>query len=229
MFSNRIFQAALLISVIAHGVILLQNRDLNLFTQNKTEIPSQINYLIKTAPKIKPILQAKQTLSKKSPLAQPAPKINIEKLPPKFIDKEGFGKLLRPPQSGFEFTKPSFIKASAAESRKKISLPPLDIDKINNPSYLSYYQIVREKIKRAAYQNCTEAETGEVYLSFIISSDGNTGEIRILEDRSDASPYLKEAAFKSIKDATPFPPFPKELDYPQLSFNVAILISYETE
>ena len=88
-------------------------------------------------------------------------------------------------------------------------------------------QIVREKIRRSAYQNYTHNETGEVYISFIISNDGYVKDVHLIEARTSASDYLKGIASRSVRDASPFPNFPKELDYPQLSFN--IIISFEIE
>ena len=127
----------------------------------------------------------------------------------------------------YAFTKPAFVKPDIIAVKKKITLPPIDLDKINNPSYISYYQIVREKIRRAAYQNYTRAEVGEAYLSFLISSDGSLKAMHLIEEKSSPSVYLKEISLRSIKEASPFPNFPKELDYPQLSFNV--VISFEIE
>ena len=101
------------------------------------------------------------------------------------------------------------------------------MDKINSPSYVQYYQIVREKIRRSAYYNYSRTEIGEVYISFIISSDGVLKETRLVEEKSCSSQYLRDIALRSIKDASPFPNFPKELDYPNLSFNV--VISFEIE
>lgn len=154
-------------------------------------------------------------LSLKSPV-----KINAAKLaPPPFVEK--------PPLSKPAFIKPVSLKPDIIAVKKKITLPPIELDKINNPSYISYYQIIREKIKRTAYQNYTRAEVGEVYLSFIISKDGYLNEAQLIEEKSSPNSYLKEIASRSIKDASPFPAFPKELDYPQLSFNV--VISFEIE
>ncbi|MEI6831501.1 MAG: energy transducer TonB, partial [Candidatus Omnitrophota bacterium] len=111
--------------------------------------------------------------------------------------------------------------------KKKITLPAIEMAKINNPSYISYYQIVREKIRRSAYQNYTHSETGEVYISFIISNDGLIKGVRLVDERSSTNDYLRNIALRSVNDAAPFPNFPKELDYPQLSFN--IIISFEIE
>jgi outer membrane biosynthesis protein TonB len=48
-----------------------------------------------------------------------------------------------------------------------------------------------------------------------------------VEEKSSADVYLTEIALKSVNDASPFPKFPTELDYFQLSFNV--IISFEIE
>lgn len=226
MFSDRVFQITFLISLITHGVILFQNPNLNLFPQNKKEQKLELSY-VKNLPEPKDSLKPatfKKELSLKSPS-----KIKIAKIaPPPFIDKENiFKKNTAVKLSKPAFAKPTFVKPDIIAVKKKITLPPIELDKINNPSYISYYQIIREKIRRAAYQNYTRTEEGEVYLSFIISDDGYLKEVRLSQEKSSPSSYLKEIALRSIKDASPFPNFPKELDYSQLSFNV--VISFEIE
>ncbi len=228
MFSDRTFQIAFLLSLITHGIILFQNPNLNLniFSINKKEQNLEVRYLkspaeTKESPKIME--------PKKEPLLKLPSKITVAKTaPPPFIDKESiFKKSKEIISKEFAFTKPTFIKPDVIAIKKKITLPPIDLDKVNNPSYISYYQIVREKIRRAAYQNYTRVEVGEVYLSFVILSDGTLKEIRLVEEKSSSIPYLREIALRSIKEASPFPNFPKELDYPHLSFNV--VISFEVE
>jgi len=227
MFSeNRVFQIALLISLFIHGAILFQtpNFNLNIFPQNKQREEVKVSYI--KSP-VKPKQEQKPT--KSEPLLKLPPRITIDKrIPPPYVDKENIFKanqLSKPQERIFE--KPSFVKADILAIKKKITLPPIDMNKINNPSYLSYYQIVREKIKRAAYQNYTGEETGEVTISFIISSDGSLRDLRLIEEKSSPSSYLREIALKSVKDASAFPSFPKELDYPQLSFNLAITFEIE--
>jgi TonB family protein len=135
------------------------------------------------------------------------------------------GRRIPPPY--IQFAKPTFASPELTAIKKKITLPAIGMARINNPGYISYYQIVREKIRRSAYQNFTHNETGEVYISFIISNDGMINDVRLVEEKSTANDYLKDIALSSVKDASPFPNFPKELDYPQLSFN--IIISFEIE
>lgn len=227
MFSNRLFQISFLISVITHGAILCQNPNFNLFPLYKNKQKVKINY-VRIAPEKKTSLKI-QPLPRGELSAKLLPKISTDKKPPPpFIDKDYVfkaNKIISTQTTAF--VKPVVAKPDIISVKKKISLPPLDMDKINNASYISYYQIVREKIRRAAYQNYTRTETGEVYLSFIISTEGYLREVRMVEEKSSFSPYLREIALRSIKEASPFPDFPKELDYPQLTFNV--VISFEIE
>jgi len=226
MLSDKVFQIAIAISLVLHGAILLGNPDFNIFTSRQKEEVVEVSY-IKEAKK--PPEERKRSVSRMQPFLKLPPKITADKRnPPPFMEKQdtpgrsSAGNLPKP-----TFNKPEFAKPDIIAVKKKITLPTVGLDKINNPSYISYYQIVREKIRRAAYQNYTRTETGEVYISFIISNDGYLKETLISEERSSSSTYLREIALRSVKDASPFPRFPKELDYPQLSFN--IVISFEIE
>jgi len=227
MPSNRVFQVALLISLVAHGAILLQNPNLNLFPAAKNSKDMQLSYV--KMPEEQKIEPKKQGPARKEPFFKLNAKISLDKrVPPPFIDKENIFKTNKEIANRNQaFAKPVFIRPDIIAIKKKITLPPIDADKINDPSYISYYQIVREKIKRAAYQNYTHNETGEVYLTFVISSDGMLRQTRLVEEKSSPIQYLREIALKSVTDASPFPNFPAELNYPQLSFNV--IISFEIE
>ncbi|TRZ50356.1 energy transducer TonB [bacterium] len=226
MFSDKTFQVILLISVLAHGAILIQHSSFTTPSLNKPAQKVEIRYLEapwdnKVSPKTSPV--------RKEPLLRLSLPVGLNKnFPPPFLNKK---EILERNKGAMHrelaFVKPVFNKPDVIAIKKKISLPPVDLEKINNPSYISYYQLVREKIKRAAYQNYTSSEVGEVYLSFIVSDDGYLQEVRLAEEKSSSSSYLKEIALQSIKSASPFPNFPKELDYPQLSFNV--IISFEVE
>ena len=117
-----------------------------------------------------------------------------------------------------------FMKArSGAAVGKKITLSSPDANIAKNPAYIGYYQFGRERIKRAAYQqNYGGREEGEVTVSFVIASDGSLRQIRLVEEASCPSPYLREIAVSSVKEAAPFPKFPAELDYPQIPFTLTI-------
>jgi len=228
MFSDKAFTITFVLSAITHGIILFQNPNLNLniLPKDKKEPILEVSY-VKSPQETKEY--PKTTLLKKESFLKLSSKITATKLmPPPFIDRENiFKKSKESISQKYVFTKPAFAKPDIIAVKKKITLPPIDLDKIDNPSYISYYQIVREKIRRSAYQNYTRAEVGEAYLSFLISSDGSLKAVQLIEEKSSPSTYLKEISLRSIKEAAPFPNFPKELDYPHLSFNV--VISFEIE
>ena len=225
MFSNRVFITAILISAAVHGVILFQPSNLTLFSRDKQDKNVEISYL--KAP------QEKDTRSftvKNQPLPRASAKQkNKSSAPPPYVDKVAMFRQDRD-ASGLprpSFSKPALVSPDIIAVKKKIVIPPIDIKKINNPIYVSYYQTVREKIRHSAYNNFAQAEEGEVYLTFTVSSDGYIRDIRLVEEKSSPNPYLRKVGFASIKQSSPFPNFPKELDYPQLTFNV--IISFEIE
>ena len=249
MISDRLFRCTLIISLLVHGVIILPRANFNPFTPAPKAQEIAVCY-IKEKPQVKPLPKNLSELGRQKlmPVSEPFLKLDAKmvngtkRAPLPYIEPEnstGNPKVL---PNGQErrglvsasqnhkltgFSKPTFMSSQVLAIKKKISLPAIEMAKINNPSYISYYQIVREKIRRSAYQNYTHNETGEVYISFIITNDGYIKDVRLAEEKTTANDYLKNIALRSIRDASPFPNFPKELDYPQLSFN--IIISFEIE
>jgi TonB family protein len=224
MFPDRVFTIAFILSLATHSALLLERPNPALTFKRPQNI--EVRYLRN------PPAYTQEQLNKlisRQPFSKNEGKITADRrTPPPFVDKDKlFSRTRQIDSREGLFTKPLLVKSEIFEMKKKISLPAVDLNKINNSSYVSYYQIVREKIRRAAYDNYIRTETGEVYLSFIISSRGETSDVRLVEEKSSPSKYLREIASKSIADAAPFPPFPKELDYAQLSFNV--IISFEIE
>lgn len=130
-------------------------------------------------------------------------------------------------ESRFELPKKLPAEVVNLEVKRKVSVPPLKSEKINNPIYQDYYQIVRGRIKDRAYANYSKLDSGEVYLTFVIVADGTLKQMKIIDERTKANEYLKAISLKSIQESTPFPPFPPNLNYPELSFNV--VISFELE
>ena len=225
LFLKGPFPVTLLLSIGIHGVILSQSSGFELSSVNTRLKNLEIHYLKEKLPA--PVV-TKVPLPKREPFLNLPSRIAMRNTPPPFSGGDasaGGNKQVPNPKPSVK--KPALNRPDLASMRRKISLPPIDMERIKNPSYISYYQFVREKIKRAAYQNYTTYKTGEVYLSFILSSDGYLRQVRLIEEKSSPSEYLREIAMNSIRAASPFPGFPKELNYPQLSFNV--VISFELE
>jgi outer membrane biosynthesis protein TonB len=141
------------------------------------------------------------------------------------VDKDGL--FSQGSQQALRQIKPAFDQADIVAMKKRITMPAVDMNKFKGTSYITYYQLVREKIRRIAYQKYSGSEVGYTYMTFIVSNDGLLKEVRLVKERSSESVYLQQIALRSIKDASPFPSFPGSLDYPQLSFNV--IISFEVE
>ena len=110
------------------------------------------------------------------------------------------------------------------EGLKIVALSDFSIDEKlkNNPAYMDYYKLIREKIRKNAYYYYNTNSRGEVLVHFVIASNGLVDSLH-LKDASTLSRTLQNIAVKSVRDAAPFPPFPPELrDYSRLSFNISI-------
>jgi len=234
-YDYRLLRLTLVISLLVHSAILLRSPNMNPFSPAPKKQKIEVRYVKekpqpKTATVSSPKPGQQRILSKSDPLLKLDAKVVAGgRIPPPYIEREQIFKSKQdiPVNKSPEFSRPSLNASSPIAIKKKVSLPPMDMAKIKNPSYITYYQIVREKIRRSAYQNYTHNETGEVYVSFIISNDGLIRNARLVEEKTTANDYLKDIALKSVREASPFPNFPKELDYQQLSFN--IIISFQIE
>ncbi|MDD5045312.1 MAG: hypothetical protein PHU91_02810 [Candidatus Omnitrophica bacterium] len=214
MFLDNNFKIALLVSLGIHGIALgIFPIFRSPYLRKNFDKKIEVSYI-----KAKPGLTLKRSEGQKN-------NMNSLKLPPPtYTKREEIAK-----ENLLKVNKPE-VKISGQDSaliRTRISIPPVSSKEIRNPGYISYYQIIREKIKRAAYRMYSKKETGEIYLSFAVDSGGALEGVRLIEEKSAQNQYLREIALRSIQVASPFPRFPKELDYPQLSFN--IIISFEAE
>ncbi len=110
------------------------------------------------------------------------------------------------------------------DSERKMSVDLIRSEKITNPKYISYNQTLWQRIRSKAfsYFDLEDFEEGYIYLTFVVNSKGEIDAIKIIEEKTSANEYLRSIGLRSIKDSAPFPPFPKDLPYPQLTFNVVI-------
>jgi TonB family protein len=232
MITEKLFLNTLLISVLAHGIILVQTPNFTFSSKSNKVKSLEIKYVTEAKPN-RQLRQYNNIPKGKSELLLDLPEAitaktykSAARLPS--IDKPAlFSGSKERSSNDSLLSKPVLVKSEISVAKKNITFHQVAIEKSNNPGYISYYQVVREKIRRAAYQNYTRSENGEVYLAFVISNDGAINEIHVVDGKSMPGPYLKEIALRSVKDAAPFPPFPTELDYEKLSFNV--VVSFEVE
>jgi len=90
--------------------------------------------------------------------------------------------------------------------------------------YKSYYEAIRDKIRAplALKYKGYRAE-GEVYLEFILNADGSLGPHKADRILSVNDQKLIDIALASLKDAAPFPPFPKALSLQSMEFTVKVV------
>jgi len=214
MFLDKSLKIALLISTLFHVTVFLPLPYFKDSPHKETSPALKITYLMPEKASVKKVALAKKPTAKVEQPASPKTaswqrrETNIIKTQDKLVKK-----ILNAPKP--------------VKQDLKIEIPP-ELPKEKEALYLDYYQSIREKIRKFVLENYPSyIACGEVCLYFILSSDGQLKQIKILPERSSPNRALKEVANKSIHQAAPFLPFPKELNQPQLSFNV--IISFELE
>lgn len=229
MAPEKTLKYTFVVSMLAHGIIFFPGQRLNIPVLNRDTQKIEVRYIKNSAVSSIP---ARGLPAKREPLLKiPANITANNRTPPPFIQSQGSSEQVKNAalgrnriMAGADFVKPR----STAAIRNKIALSAADPAISNNPAYISYYQLGREKIKRAAFsQNYAGGEVGEVTISFTILNDGSLKEVWVVDEKSSPSPYLREIAISSIKEASPFPGFPAALDYPQLSFNLTMTFENE--
>lgn len=94
--------------------------------------------------------------------------------------------------------------------------------------YIDYYQLIREKIRaQLKRQYRAYVAQGEVNLIFVLSADGRLESVGVDSGSSAADRALHEIAMRSVREASPFPAFPKTVDLPRMSFTLQVSFQRE--
>ena len=104
-------------------------------------------------------------------------------------------------------------------TKESPELPKKEEDLSKDKYYISYYRLINELLRDSVIYPEDFSE-GEIGLTFVLNSDGSLVNVDILQDTSYNNNSLRETAKQIVKNAAPFPPFPKELCQSQLTFNV---------
>jgi len=222
---SRIFYYSLIFSLLIHITVISvfsTNRSIKIFEKQL----KQIEVIYKSLPQTKkvnstsdykPVNIQKQTKLKK------AIKLTNKKdgfIPYTRENIRDISRMIEP----FRSSKKIDSRLKISELNKKTYVSVHKPEKITNPKYLNYYDLIGKRIREKATFNLRNAdpEQGEVYVTFVLASNGRLEQIKIKEDKTFASTYLRQAAIKSVNDCNPFPPFPKGFDYPLFTFKVSI-------
>src|SRR3989338_1188239 len=98
----------------------------------------------------------------------------------------------------------------------------------STPDYINYYQLIRERVRHRLKRNYKARDkTGDVHLVFTLSADGSLAAIDIYRATSTDDGDLINVATSSMREAAPFPAFPKTLTVPKMSFT--LIVSFKRE
>lgn len=151
----------------------------------------------------------------KRPLAgssNPKPLPYIENIMNKLMQSDDFSPLQKP--QIFEKNIKEIVFKDIAEKADKALK--------KNPAYMSYYRLIRERIRTSAYLNYNIKKKGEVSLNFLVENDGSLKGVD-LAPQSVKSRDLRKIALKSVQESAPFPEFPEGLQqYSRLQFSISI-------
>jgi TonB family protein len=210
---DRILLKTLLFSFLGHILIFFPWSGLDIRSSRKDFKDIEINYFqIRETPQeeIKisnPIVAAK---SDKDEVGQS--KVTEKKEPPPAEKKE----------VSLE-TKKEEKKQAPALTREEQMVARDFASLSKEPVFLDYYRAIREKIKISAHRHKPAFfSPGEVYIFFILDNQGELRRLKVIDSKSDPSTVLREAAMRSVEDASPFPLFPQGLNREQISFNIII-------
>ena len=153
---------------------------------------------------------------KRVELNQPKPLPFVDRIIRKTVDT----------QQLLDLNKSNFLKKT--QKTTTISKSPTDPNLKENPAYMDYYRALREKIRANVFSNYDRKIDGKIALRFQISKEGKLKDITIGSD-SSSSLALRKIVLKSVRAASPFPVFPKELkDYTAIEFKIDISFSEGT-
>ncbi len=219
---DRIFKYALIISLVIHIGILARMSYSNIHFKVNPVKGIEVVYPNIAVQKLTGVDQAEKQSDMKITLREMTQQLTKED-----ANLSSFIKDISKMNDDFLHSEAKPKPKESTKVKRKVSVPEIETKKIKNPLYTKYYHDIRNRIRERAYQNYEKFDDGEVYVTFVIVQDGMLRDIKIIENRTNANQYLRRVSLKSVKQASPFPAFPEELKYPELSFNV--VISFEVE
>jgi TonB family protein len=116
------------------------------------------------------------------------------------------------------------LSRDTSTGKYQISIPVLETKSNIESKFTKYSLSIREKILQRAYAYKEDARLqGEVHLTFVVLANGALKDVRIEDQKSTRSYRLRQIGLRSVKEASPFPPFPKDMNYQEIPFSVIIV------
>lgn len=198
------FKGALALSILLHTLIMSPFYNLNTETRRiERKKPVVVDYVKMAKPeKIEGVKNQAAAEAAETPKIELKDKVEI--IPSANIGREALKKT--------EIDKDT--PADAAKKQAQIE---------STKDYVGYYNLIRERIRRRLKIHYRDwREEGVVGLRFSLSANGLLESFGIDETASAAGKTLRDMAILSIREASPFPPFPKGINLPRMSFDLTI-------
>lgn len=188
------FRAAIVISAIVHSAIFVPFHDAALNPEKLKDKPLIVDYVKVVEPEVKFNEAIRPDIELNKPIEMKAAV-----------------------KTGREDVKEAQVKDEARENAKRQARIRSSKD------YINYFQLLREKIRQKLRSNYMDYQNeGDISLAFVLNSNGSLSTVEVDSKSSSQDMTLKSIAVESVKEAAPFPSFPKALSYPRMSFNLDI-------
>jgi outer membrane biosynthesis protein TonB len=201
MFTNSIFRIAFTVSVVAHMALVAPHS----FSFFKKDIkPShemvELNYIIIKSPD----LATEEEVYIPEAMGGEEARVDSE-------------EVIQSETSALELYSPEVKEKTSSEEPNKYS------EKDKKQALLTYYNIIREKIRTQLHSHALGHGFSDITLLFVVSPDGK---IRTLDSQHSASdPQAKRTFLRRVRGAQPFPHFPAELGPDPIKFSLTVQFS----
>lgn len=203
------FKNAVILSVIIHAAVMLPFYSSPVLKDDRIKHDKMIvDYIHIVRPKKIEVTRQKSKAISAIAMSVDTPKINLA---PKIEMKPDVSA---PP------------KANAAQQKKISAELAVKQARIRSTKdYVNYYQLIREKVRQKLKDRYRSYYgEGDISLVFDLRADGLLISVSAAPD-AGAPPRdqaLLDIAIQSLKEASPFDPFPRALALPQMSFTLTI-------
>ena len=195
MLKNRVIGTTFIISLIGHG-LFLGMPTFNLNTP-KLERPKELTLQIE--------------------IEKPSRLPKVERMG----EEKKIKKVIEKPELGREVKEVALQEVNPQPGKKRVE--------VLNPAaeaMLRYQDMVKQRIEEVRrYPEWAKEQgiEGVAYLRFIVLANGNGREIKLIH--SSGSKILDEEAIATIKRASPFPSFPKEIASSSIQMEVSLVFT----
>lgn len=128
------------------------------------------------------------------------------------------------PQPKLQTSLQAQVEREIAEFSRSARAEDLMADPARRGPFIDYFAVVKEQINKTLKSRYSQ-ESGwgnQVSLNFSLDSSGRLDWIRVAHEDPAWGPRFREVAQACVRESSPFPPFPKELPFDRIAFNLAV-------